>query len=60
MSLSPFAATDNLYNYYVFFVFIKPINVVNRKTIMVDIDYAPTINDYINSILKKVDCFIQV
>ena len=45
MSLSPFAATDNLYNYYVFFVFIKPINVVNRK--MVDIDYAQKINDHI-------------
>ena len=46
MSLSPFAATDNLYNYYVFFVFIKPINVVNRN-IMVDIDYAQKINDHI-------------
>ena len=45
MSLSPFAATDNLYNYYIFFVFIKPINVVNRK--MVDIDYAQKINDHI-------------
>ena len=50
MSLSPFAATDNLYNYYVFFVFIKPINVVNRKTIMVDIDYAQKINDHIINI----------
>ena len=48
MSLSPFAATDNLYNYYVFFVFIRPINVVNRK--MVDIDYAQKINDYIINI----------
>ena len=48
MSLSPFAATDNLYNYYVFFVFIKPINVVNRK--MVDIDYAQKINDHIINI----------
>ena len=45
MSLSPFAATDNLYNYYVFVVFIRPINVVNRK--MVDIDYAQKINDHI-------------
>ena len=50
MSLSPFAATDNLYNYYVFFVFIKPINVVSRKTIKVDIDYAQKINDYIINI----------
>ena len=48
MSLSPFAATDNLYNYYVFFVFIKPINVVNRK--MVDIDYAHKVNDHIINI----------
>ena len=45
MSLSPFAATDNLYNYYVFFVLIKPINVVNRN-----IDYAQKINDHIINI----------
>ena len=37
MSLSPFAATDNLCNYYVFFVFINPINVVNLKSITGDI-----------------------
>ena len=45
MSLSPFAATDSLYNYYVFFVFIKPINVVNRH-----IDYDQKINDHIINI----------